>query len=232
MNHVADLPKKKTGIRAREIFILVLVLIVLAVSLLAWVQSRKGESAAVVSARNLQQWGIALNLHLIENDNQLPSVGATPISADQTSAWYNSLPTYLGQTPLAELPPGARPAPGKRSMWIDPATKESRIWDPEVFYFNYGMNRYLQPDPALRPFKIYEIDYPGNVIFLTEVDGYEPVATPNTVVFRRGPSAPTATAHVLFCDGHVNPVTRDTLVDNPTTREAAAAETGPSWFER
>ncbi|MGC1481998.1 MAG: hypothetical protein WA771_15980 [Chthoniobacterales bacterium] len=229
---MADTPQKRTGIRAREIGFIILVLVVLAISLIAWMQSKRGESSAVVSARNLQQWGIALNLHLIENDNELPAVGGEPISADQTAAWYNALPTYLGLQPLAEMEPGSRPHPGQSSLWIDPATKEPRVWDPTVFYFNYGMNRFLQPDPDLRPFKIYEIDYPGNVVFLTEIDGYAPVVTPDTVVFRRDPSATNATAHVLFCDGHVAPVTRDTLVDNPTSREAAAAENGPSWFEK
>jgi hypothetical protein len=228
---VAD-SEKKPILGAGGIFVIILGLIAIAGSFGVWMQTKKGESSAVVSARNLQQWGIALNLYLIENENQLPTCGNNPVDDDQTAAWYNSLPVYLGQTPLAELPAGSRPTPGQPSLWIDPATKETRTWDDTVFYFNYGMNRFLQPDPALRPFKIYEIDYPGNVVFLTEVDGYEPVATPDTVVFRRGPAAPTATALVLFCDGHVAPVTRGALVDDPASREAATAETGVSWFEK
>ncbi len=225
-------PEKKPILGAGGIFVIVVGLIALVISFAIWTQTRRGESSAVVSARNLQQWGIALNLYLIENENQLPTCGRNPVDDDQTSAWYNSLPVYLGQTPLAELPAGSRPTPGQPSLWIDPATKETRTWDDTVFYFNYGMNRFLQPDPDLRPFKIYEIAYPGNVVFLTEVDGFEPVVTPDTVVFRRGLNAPTASALVLFCDGHVAPVTRGTLVDDPASREAATAETGVSWFEK
>lgn len=225
---MADQPK--SGIKTREVLIIGLVLVILAISLVAYFQSRKSDASAVVSARNLQQWGIALNLYLIENENQLPTVGTSPITTDQTTAWFNALPPYLGQSALAELPAGQRPKPGERSLWINPAIKAPRVWDPEVFFFAYGMNRFLQPDPALRSFKIYELTYPGNIVFLTETDGYEPAATPESVIFRT--EGGRTFANVLFCDGHVAPVTRETLVDDPASREAATAATGPSWFEQ
>ncbi len=196
--------------------------------------SRQGAAKRVGSARNLQQWGIALNLHLIDNENQLPEVGTTPIDSSQKKAWFSALPPYISQTPLPDLPPGSRPRPGVTSLWIDPATRAPKVWDPEVFYFNYAMNQALQPDPKLRSFRIFEVPSPGNVVFLVDVDGYSPAATPEKVAFRHGntnPNSPSATAHVLFCDGHVQNISKAVLVDDPKTRRAEAANDGPSWFE-
>lgn len=196
--------------------------------------ARTGEATKKIgSARNLQQWGIALNLYLIDNQSQLPEPGSLPISPEQKQAWYNALPPYISQPPLAEIPPGERPRPGVPSLWIDPAMKPVRAWDPEVFYFHYGMNEALQPDPALRSFRIYEVPHPGNVIFLTEVDSYKPSAEPADVAFRHGeakPGSPQASAHILFCDGHVQTVPKAVLLDDPRVVTAAAAEDGISWF--
>lgn len=194
---------------------------------------REEDARRIGSARNLQQWGIALNLFLMDNNNQLPEVGKSPVTPEQKNAWYNALPPYISKLPLAEMPEGERPRPGVPSLWIDPITKSVRAWDPSVFYFQYGMNAALQPDSSMRSFRIYEIPYPGNVVFLAEKDGYSPEVTPDTVAFRHGgvkPQNPRAIAHVLFCDGHVQVVPRSVLTDNPATRKAAAAADGLSWF--
>ncbi|HVE15413.1 MAG TPA: hypothetical protein VNB29_01695 [Chthoniobacterales bacterium] len=220
--------------KPREILLAAAVGVLLIIAAIAWMMSRNKDASGAASARNLQQWGIALNLYLIDNENQLPEVGALPIAATQTKAWYNALPPYLSQTPLADLPPDQRPRPGEPSLWIDPALKPVKIWDADVFFFDYAMNHALQPQAGVRSFKINELNYPGNVVFLTEVNGNDPFVTPETVVFRHGsrPNSPTAIANVLFCDGHVAPVTRAVLVDDPSARAASSAANGISWFEQ
>jgi len=219
--------------KPREIILLGIVAVALIGSAFAWFGSRSSDAYAAQSARQMQQWGIALNLFLIDNQNQLPETGGTPVTAEQKNAWFNAMPQYLGQTPLAELPAGSRPKPGVDSLWIVPGQKETRAWDPEVFFFNYGMNQALQPDPEARSFRIYEIDSPQNVVFMTEVDGYEPTTGPDLVKYRFGPGgqSPRAIANVLFCDGHVAPVPRSILSDDPATRLASQAKDGISWFQ-
>jgi prepilin-type processing-associated H-X9-DG protein len=220
--------------KMREIILAAVVGLLLIVVASTWLMSRGKNLSGLKSARNLEQWGIALNLYLIDNGNQLPDVGSAPIEAKQETAWYNALPPYLSQTPLAELPPDDRPRPGVSSLWIDPSLKPVRGWAPGTFYFNYAMNRALQPESDTRSFKINELNYPGNVVFLAEVDGFEPVVTPDTVTFRHGAKSGSleATTNVLFCDGHVSPVTRAVLVDDPASREASSAKNGVSWFEK
>lgn len=220
--------------RPRELLLAGAVFILLLAAFAVWLMGRSKHASGAASARNLQQWGIALNLYLIDNENQLPEVGAAPIAATQEKAWYDALPPYLSQAPLADLPPGQRPRPGVPSLWIDPSLKAVRIWDADLYYFDYAMNHALQPQANVRSFKINEINYPGNVIFLTEVNGNDPFVTPDTAVFRHGnrPGSPASLAIVLFCDGHAAPVTRAVLVDDPAARSAAAAENGVSWFDQ
>lgn len=221
--------------KLREILIAVVVLAVVIAVVVTMQMKRAAEAKRIASTRNLQQWGIALNLYLIDNENQLPEVGSTPITPEQKKAWYNALPPYISQAPLADLSPSRRPRPGVPSLWVDAATKPVKVWDDSVFYFNYAMNKFLQPVEGMRSFRIYEINYPANVVFLTEVEDYSPAVTPGEVVFRNGKggaNSPEALAHVLFCDGHVQLVTRAALVDDPKALTAAAAENGVSWFQQ
>lgn len=202
------------------------VLVALAVVIAANASRARADSLRVASARNLQQWGIALTLHLMENENQLPDVGDAPVSPNQTKAWFNVLPPYISEKPLASLPSGERPRPGVPSLWIRPGTKTVKAWDPGVFFFNYGMNRYLQPLDGTRSFRIHELNFPGNIIFLTPTEDYCPSADPGNIVLS-GKS--DAGAHILFCDGHVQLVPGAILVD-PATLTAGRAGSGVSWF--
>lgn len=222
-------------ITAREIIIAGVILVVLVAVVWTILGRQKADALRVASSRNLQQWGIALNLYLIENENQLPEVGGDPITPEQKKAWYNALPPYISQTPLADLPAGQRPRPGVPSIWIDPVTKPVKAWDPEVFYFNYGMNKFLQPEADKRSFRIYEINFPANVVFMAGTQGYAPGIGPEEVFFRHGATGaanPNAETFVLFCDGHVQPVTRQKLVNDPEALKASAAENGVSWFQQ
>lgn len=205
--------------------------ILIVLGLVAYSNFVRSGQAGLRSAelRNLQQWGIALNLYLIDNENQLPEVGATPVSADQTRAWYNVLPPYISQTPLASLPEGERPRPGVPSLWVRPTTKPVKIWDPTVFYFDYAMNAFLQPQAGTRSFRIYEISFPGSVLFLVPVGGYSPGAKPEDVVFDKTEKPPVA--RVLFCDGHVQTVPR-VVLDSPESRAVPSSGTSVSWYEK
>lgn len=190
--------------------IVIMVLFTLVVGVVIPYYKMTGEAAdRKASESNLQQWGIALNMYMVEHDSRLPETGKE-VDPENAEAWYNSLPLYLSRKPLNELEPGELPEPGMPSLWMDPAVKSS---DKHSYYFfSYAMNRWLQPDPEVRPCRIYEIENPTRVVFMTETASASPSILPGDVRFRHGRNE----AHVLFADGHVERVARAVLVDNPT----------------
>ena len=205
-----------------------IVLVALILIVFANISGQQSKSERVAEMRTLQQWGIALNLYLIENENQLPAVGKTPIDSVQRNAWFNALPPFISERPLAELPAGERPRPGEPSIWIRPTTKPVKIWDPEAFYFNYGMNSFLQPTEGARSFRIYEINFPGSVVFLAPTAGFDPGSTPESLVVPKGRKAEVP---ILFCDGHVQPVLASELLD-PAALAVPTGNSGASWFKQ
>ncbi|GAB4240604.1 MAG: hypothetical protein OHK005_02890 [Candidatus Methylacidiphilales bacterium] len=173
-------------------------------------------NARLISLNNLQQWGIALNLYLIENDNRLPQIGMNLDGEPNLFAWYNALPVYLSQQPLSDMPAAARPQPGQNSLWMDPAVQAKDFSGSGEFWFAYGMNRWLQPNPGRPSYKIYEIADPGATVFLAETASHEPGILPSEVRFRHQHSQTgKSVAQVLFCDGHAAAVGRAELVEAP-----------------
>jgi len=227
-------PQGCSGITRREVIVGVTVLLVLLGMIFPWFLGQKKRGLEAGSLQNLQQWGIALNLYLIENQSTLPSVGTKPPAAEDTTAWFNALPTYLMLPQLAQLPPEQQPRPGKKSLWIDPFDAAEPALPADAFYFSYGMNRWLQPVPDYRPYKIHEIENPAATVFLAEVSGDSPGALPAQVVFRRGrvTTGPEAHTAVLFCDGHVGLQTKASLVDTPAAVDPTLSRQDPTWVPR
>jgi len=203
-----EVARKKGRLSMREIIVLTIVAVLLVAVCMPLFTKRSKQNLSMISAQNLMQWGIALNLYLIENQNTLPDVG--PHLADTTleTAWYNALPPYLSQDPLSKLGTMV-PDPERPSLWVDPAVDPRRVPRFENFAFTYAMNRYLQPDLAHRSYRIFDVQNPSAVVFLTEVVGVDPGALPETVDYRHGKDEPKA--HVLFCDGHVELIAQSRL---------------------
>ncbi len=181
------------------------------------------KAALTASAANLAQWGIALNLHLADNNDRLPEVGGGLPDPERPLAWYNSLPVYLSLEPLTKLPPAERPKPGMKILWVDPQATESeakRTWGD--YFFCYGMNYWLQPIPEEAPPRIYILTDPSSTLFLTQTAGPRPGIAPADVQFRSGDKkSPETAVPVLFTDGHVAMRTRRQLTDSSIPDYAA-----------
>ncbi len=204
------------GVTRREvIFVILLVVVVGLIAMPLLFKQREG-NARLASLNNLQQWGIAFNLYLIENDNRLPQVGMDLDGEPNVFAWYNALPVYLSQRSLSEMTPAERPRPGEVGLWMNPAVKAADFSGAGEYWFAYGMNRWLQPDPKRSSYKIYEIADPGATVFLVETASHEPGVLPPDVLFRHvHPRTGERAAQVLFCDGHAAAVGRAELVEAP-----------------
>lgn len=223
----AEETARRKQLRLREIIIVGVALILLILLLVPVFRKRSDRDLSMMSAQNLMQWGIALNLYLIENANTLPEVGPDTVSEDFEKAWYNALPPYLSQEPLSTRS-RLEIDPETTSLWVDPAVDPKDIPRYQDFVLTYAMNRCLQPSPEDGAYRIFDLQNPGAVIFLTEVLQSNPGATPEDVRFRHGTRSEPK-AHVLFCDGHVELLDRKVLTENPDAIEPKEQLATVSW---
>lgn len=221
----------KAALTGRELFILVALTACVAALVIPWFLSKANQRDSLASLQNLQQWSIALNLYLIDNDNQLPEVGGGPLGPKPASAWYNALPAYLSRDPLGAQSDDERPQQGDGSIWFDPSAEFLPPAGPGEFFFTYGMNRYLQPDPAQPSCTIFDLDTPGAIVFLTEKAGFTPGVVPAEVEFRHRKKEAGAArlAFVLFCDGHVSFGSQWEMLQNPVATEPKETLAPLSW---
>jgi prepilin-type processing-associated H-X9-DG protein len=202
------------GFSRAEVLVLIAFVVVVGVLAIPSLMSESRRVSRQRSLNNLIQWGIALNLHLMENRDRLPSIGGVIPSIENVQAWYNALPPYLNAKPLGELRADEFPKAGEASLWIDPAAREPREGPLGSVFFTYAMNRWLQPNPERPAYKVFSLDDPTATVFMVEVAGYDPGALPNQVDFRQAEDASpgNGAAHVLFVDGHVECVPKSHLL--------------------
>ncbi len=222
---------RECGITLREILLLVVLTLMLLAALIPFLRRGKTSSESVAAMNNLVQWGIGLNLYLIEHNNRLPQVGPTQADSTLDDVWYNALPPYLSQAPYSKMiEPGFKKSDNSTIIWSDPGLEKMFGKTGEIFIFPYAMNRFLQPTLTQPAYAIYDVQSPRSVIFLSESASTDPGLLPPAVSYRydRKPDSPSAIAHVLFLDGHVAPVKREILSAEPTT---AAGDAMPevSW---
>jgi prepilin-type processing-associated H-X9-DG protein len=191
----------QAGLTRKELVCLAALALIVAAIAVPWFQHQARASARTASLQNLRQWGIALNLYLLENDHALPAAAS---DGGDPTAWFNTLPPYLSLPPLQETSP-AQTGPG--TLWTDPAARLPASTAAAALT-TYGMNAWLQPDPAAPAWRIYDIEDPSSTIFLVETEPGRLRARPADTAFRHGRPAPhpEARAHALFCDGHVESI--------------------------
>jgi prepilin-type processing-associated H-X9-DG protein len=122
------------------------------------------------------------------------------VDSSQKKAWYNSLPEYLGMPALADIPAGSRPRPGDSSIWFAPGSQPREDLSQEMFYFGYGMNKFLQTGISGRTARVTAMPHASQIVFLTQNESFVPWADPQEI------PASTGLSNVLFCDGHVETI--------------------------
>jgi prepilin-type processing-associated H-X9-DG protein len=219
--------KRESGFSATEWVVLLTLLVIGILIVVPVYVSHAEKTARQASRNNLLQWGIALNLYLIEHRNELPHPGSNNPSPDEELAWYNALPLYLSQPPLTEIESNPQ---ALKQLWTNPSAPEQPLAQNNRYFFYYGMNLWLKP-AGENPLRIYDIEDPTATVFMTEIYTNSPHALPDRVDYRFGKPLPSgeAIAHVLFCDGHVEPVTKTQLSDNPDAYNPQGKITFPTW---
>ncbi len=197
----------------REVLLVIIAMAVVVAGVILFLQLKNQDAQRAQSARNLMQWSIALQMHLLENNNLLPAAGGPAADQEIENAWYNALPRYLGiPSPLNDTSlTSSNDLQGPLAIWYDPAFDEPLFTQSRQFIFTYGMNRYLQPDTDRSPYRIHELSNPAVTIFMAEQSGTDPGILPQDIAvrYRRGDNP---AANVLYCDGHVELVDSTAIV--------------------
>jgi len=103
----------------------------------------------VQCANNMKQWMSAMSQYIDENKSLFPGDG---VGDDDSWAWYEVLPPYMGLDPFSvqkEAEPPRVPAPGLgRSLFICPSYRSDKAFlaDNDENAYSYGMNYWVNAD--------------------------------------------------------------------------------------
>jgi prepilin-type N-terminal cleavage/methylation domain-containing protein/prepilin-type processing-associated H-X9-DG protein len=149
-----------------ELLVVIAIIAILAALLLPALNRAKGKAQAISCLSNLRQWGIGLQVSLLDNGDMLPrdgtddggqycvDTGATtgPGSPNDDYAWFNVLAVNMADKPLSNYwnqPGGNAPAKlpfpgGQGKIWHCPAANKD-VTQPFLGaggcgFFSYGMN--------------------------------------------------------------------------------------------
>jgi prepilin-type N-terminal cleavage/methylation domain-containing protein/prepilin-type processing-associated H-X9-DG protein len=103
--------RRPVGFTLIELLVVIAIIGILAALLLPALAKARGKARSVSCVGSLRQWGLASNLYMDDYDDRIPMDTETGGSDNPTwaqivsssgSAWYNVLPLYVQQKPLAK----------------------------------------------------------------------------------------------------------------------------------
>lgn len=186
----------KRGFTLIELLVVIAIIAILAAMLLPAMARAKERANRAGCLSNLRQWGLALGMYFDDNrqvfpDFAIPSSApgaATGYSQDNikwtdlagftsagsgASAWFNALPPYVAQPPLADHTSDPSGFVNGRSIFNCPSARFlAGEVDPLVrIAFSYGINFKGTNGavPAIAPFKLSAVRNPSAFVFFSDV---------------------------------------------------------------
>lgn len=128
-----------------ELLVVIAIIGILAGMLLPALTKAREKANDARSISNLHQFSLALNMYNDDWNEYYPYDGYydEPVCAvDNTNAWFNVLPPYLGQKRLCDLyREGTPPSLRNASVWVDPSgTNKSIVGTMNNAIFYYSLN--------------------------------------------------------------------------------------------
>lgn len=151
--------QQRRGFTLIEMLVVIAIIALVAALTVPSVQGGLRSARHTQSMSQLRQWGAALQMYALENRGNLPTRGpdqqptwaqVTQLSNPQVAhAWYNVLPPFVDETPLAEIPANQRlQFLLGQTMHRDPEARLDRSLLNQRPLFTYSFNSQLNTSRA------------------------------------------------------------------------------------
>lgn len=216
--------KITSGFTLIELLTVIAIIGILAAILIPVVGKVRGQARLSQCISNMRQWGLANLLYADEHNGLIPWDGGANSSPNNldvhqgTLPWFNSLPTYVGSSPVHELAEmGSEPQLGDGSIFVCPAAEPT---NQAPGWLSYGPNFLLSirnPSPTrVAITKLSMINSPTQVVLFAETTNFAPdsdgFVAQNAAPQHLGAPGVDKTRHdsrspVVFFDGHIETFT-------------------------
>jgi len=199
--------KKIRAFTLIELLVVIAIIGILAGMLLPALARAREKANAARCIANMHQWALALNMYNDDWSEYYPYDGmpGDPCAPQNTNAWFNVLPPYLGQKTLCQLygaTPAAPPSPRLNSIWICPSvTNKSAHPTSQSPYYTYAINLCLHEQSHTHVgFRRDRITAPSiTFVFCEEPEDNFPETNGQFDTVTRHNNG----SHFVFGDGHV-----------------------------
>ena len=114
----------RRGFTLIELLVVIAVIAILAALLLPALALAKEKAKQVSCVSNLHQWGLAIQMYSLDNDNGIPHDGTgqvnlgsySPGDSQQPNAWFNLLPPWWRKSLSLPTQPTSPPAPTRNKI--------------------------------------------------------------------------------------------------------------------
>lgn len=137
------------GFTLIELLVVIAIIALLMGILFPAIQGGRAAAANAKCLSNLRGWGQALQLYFQDSDGYFPYEGMAGggLALEETNAWFNVLPPYIGETGLVYMVANYRsPQPGRNSIFMCPSLKDEDIegsFDEGTPIFAYAYNLWI-----------------------------------------------------------------------------------------
>jgi prepilin-type N-terminal cleavage/methylation domain-containing protein/prepilin-type processing-associated H-X9-DG protein len=186
----------RRGFTLIELLVVIAIIAILAGMLLPTLAKAKGKAHAITCINNLKQWGYAMQMYTLDNDDYLPPEG-TGTTLNQQTGWYVALPKQAGLGDYFQMPWRTNALiPVGKSIWICPANRNRSNGNN---LFHYCMNEHIdETGERDRPVKLSTVPRVSSVVWLFDNGKRAARAQENNVhtnIHNEG-------ANFTFLDGH------------------------------